>query len=65
MMQHIEDLFYKGPKPISRALFASENLTTRIIELGQGMQYLYAAEGLNPSDENSAFFQYIQVYLLS
>nr|GLL36597.1 Zinc-metallopeptidase, peroxisomal [Ipomoea trifida] len=63
MMQHIEDLFYKGPKPISRALFASENLTTRIIELGQGMQYLYAAEGLNPSDENSAFFQYIQVGL--
>ncbi|XP_019186724.1 PREDICTED: insulin-degrading enzyme-like 1, peroxisomal [Ipomoea nil] len=63
MVQHIEDLFYKGPHPISRALFASEDLTTRIIELGQGIQYLYAAEGLNPSDENSAFLQYIQVGL--
>ncbi|VFQ78510.1 unnamed protein product [Cuscuta campestris] len=63
MIQRIEDLLYKGPHPISRALFASEHLTSRVIELGQGTPYLYATEGLNPSDENSAFLHYIQIGL--
>ncbi|CAH9102787.1 unnamed protein product, partial [Cuscuta europaea] len=63
VIQRIENLLYKGPHPVSRALFASEHLTSRVIDLAQGTPYLYYTEGLNPSDENSAFSHYIQVGL--
>ncbi|CAN4107220.1 unnamed protein product [Withania somnifera] len=62
MIQHVEDALYKGAKPLSRALFASEHLSSRIINLEESKHYFYAAEGLNTSDENSALVHYIQVH---
>ncbi|PHU16875.1 Zinc-metallopeptidase, peroxisomal [Capsicum chinense] len=62
MIQHVEDALYKGTKPLSRALFASEHLSSRIINLEESMNYVYAAEGLNSCDENSALVHYIQVH---
>ncbi|RVX09653.1 Insulin-degrading enzyme-like 1, peroxisomal [Vitis vinifera] len=62
MIHHIEDIFYSGPHPISQPLFPSQYLTNRVIKLDRGMSYFYPAEGLNPSDENSALVHYIQVH---
>ncbi|XP_042485043.1 insulin-degrading enzyme-like 1, peroxisomal [Macadamia integrifolia] len=62
LVQHIEDVFYRGPTPICKPLFPSEHLTNRIIKLETGISHLYPIEGLNPSDENSALVQYIQVH---
>lgn len=61
MIQHIEDVFFKGSNPVSQALFASQYMTNRIVKLETGINYFYSAEGLNPSDENSALVHYIQV----
>lgn len=63
MIQHIEDVLFNGPQPISQALFPSQHLTNRVIKLERGISYFYPAEGLNPSDENSALVHYIQVYI--
>lgn len=63
MIQLIEDVFFKGPQSISKPLFASQHLTNRVVNLERGVNYVYAAEGLNPSDENSALVHYIQVNL--
>lgn len=62
MIQHIEDIFFKSPCPISQALFPSQHLTKRVVNLERGIHYFYSAEGLNPSDENSALIHYIQVW---
>lgn len=62
MILHIEDIFFKSPGSISQALFASQHLTKRIVKLERGIHYFYSAEGLNPSDENSALIHYIQVH---
>ncbi|XP_027173637.1 insulin-degrading enzyme-like 1, peroxisomal [Coffea eugenioides] len=62
IIQHIENVFYKGPQPLSLALFASQHLSTRVVKLERGVNYSYNAEGLNPSDENSALLHYIQVH---
>ncbi|KAF7147234.1 hypothetical protein RHSIM_Rhsim03G0022100 [Rhododendron simsii] len=62
MIQHIEDVLFKVPQPISQALFPSQHLTNRVIKLERGISYFYPAEGLNPSDENSALVHYIQVH---
>ncbi|KAA8517091.1 hypothetical protein F0562_017384 [Nyssa sinensis] len=62
LIQHIEDVLYKGPRPISRALFPSQHLTDRVIKLERGISYFCPAEGLNPSNENSALVHYIQVH---
>ncbi|XP_022842147.1 insulin-degrading enzyme-like 1, peroxisomal [Olea europaea var. sylvestris] len=62
MIQHIEDNFFKSPRPISQALFPSQHLTKRVVNLERGIHYFYSAEGLNPSDENSALIHYIQVW---
>ncbi|XP_060185604.1 insulin-degrading enzyme-like 1, peroxisomal isoform X2 [Lycium barbarum] len=62
MIQHVEDAFYKGAQPLSRALYASEHLSSRIIKLEESMNYFYAAECLNISDENSALVHYIPVH---
>ena len=64
MIHRIEDIFYSGPHPISQPLFPSQYLTNRVIKLDRGMSYFYPAEGLNPSDENSALVHYIQVIAL-
>lgn len=61
MIQYIEDVFFKGPDLMSRALFASQYMTNRIVKLERGINYFYSAEGLNPSDENSALVHYMQV----
>ncbi|KAL6530464.1 Insulin-degrading enzyme-like 1, peroxisomal [Orobanche minor] len=61
IIQHIEDVFFMGPSPSSQALFASQFMTNRIIKLERGANCIYSAEGLNPSDENSALVHYIQV----
>ncbi|KAL2558901.1 Zinc-metallopeptidase [Forsythia ovata] len=62
MIQHLEDTFFKSPRPISQALFASQHSTKRVVNLERGINYFYSAEGLNPSDENSALIHYIQVH---
>ncbi|KAJ4971577.1 hypothetical protein NE237_004676 [Protea cynaroides] len=62
LVQHIEDVFYRGPKPICRPLFPSEHLPKRIINLERGISHFYHVEGLNPSDKNSALVHYIQVH---
>lgn len=61
MIEHVENVFFKGSHPISQALFPSQHLTNRVIKLETGINYFYSAEGLNPSDENSALIHYIQV----
>ncbi|KAF2289393.1 hypothetical protein GH714_035782 [Hevea brasiliensis] len=62
IIEHMEDVFYKGPIPICQPLFPSQHLTNRVIKLERGNNYFYPIEGLNPSDENSALVHYIQVH---
>ncbi|XP_017640519.1 insulin-degrading enzyme-like 1, peroxisomal isoform X1 [Gossypium arboreum] len=62
MIEHIEDVFFKGSNPICQPLFPSQILRNRVVKLGKGMNYCYSKEGLNPSDENSALIHYIQVH---
>ncbi|KAJ8437038.1 hypothetical protein Cgig2_025885 [Carnegiea gigantea] len=62
MIACIENALFKGDQPISRPLFPSEHLTNRVVKLGKGKSYCYAAKGLNPIDENSALVRYIQVH---
>uniref|UniRef100_A0A5B7AKQ5 Putative Insulinase (Peptidase family M16) family protein isoform 1 n=1 Tax=Davidia involucrata TaxID=16924 RepID=A0A5B7AKQ5_DAVIN len=62
MVQHVEDVLFNGPQPISQALFPSQHLTNRVVRLQRGISYFYPAEGLNPSDENSSLVHYIQVH---
>lgn len=62
IVQHIEDVFYKGPAPVSRALFPSHYVTNRVVKLEKGVNYFYSEEGLNQGDENSALLHYIQVH---
>lgn len=61
MIQHMEEVFFEGPNPISRPIFPSQHLTRRVIKLEKGACYFYPALGLNPNDENSALVHYIQV----
>lgn len=62
MIEHIEDVFFKGSNPICQPLFPSQHLTNRVVKLDRGVNYVYSKEGLNPSDENSALVHYIQVH---
>ncbi|EEF30307.1 insulin-degrading enzyme-like 1, peroxisomal [Ricinus communis] len=62
IIEHIENVFFKGQNPICQPLFPSQHLTNRVMKLGRGKSYFYAIEGLNPSDENSALVHYIQVH---
>ncbi|XP_041998560.1 insulin-degrading enzyme-like 1, peroxisomal [Salvia splendens] len=62
MIHHIEDVFFKSTKPISKPLFGSQYMTNRVVKLERGINYFYSGEGLNPSDENSALVHYIQVH---
>lgn len=62
IIQHVEDVFFKSSNPRSQPLFASQYMTNRIVKLEKGINYFYSAEGLNPSDENSALIHYIQVW---
>ncbi|KAF8049249.1 hypothetical protein N665_2263s0001, partial [Sinapis alba] len=62
MVKHIEDVLFNDPKPISRPIFPSQTMTSRVVELGTGIKYFYHQEGSNPSDENSALVHYIQVH---
>ncbi|XP_021623125.1 insulin-degrading enzyme-like 1, peroxisomal isoform X2 [Manihot esculenta] len=62
IIEHIEDVFYKGPNPICQPLFRSQHLSNRVIKLEKGKSYFYPIKGLNPTDENSALVHYIQVH---
>ncbi|KAL8489554.1 hypothetical protein ACS0TY_025459 [Phlomoides rotata] len=62
IIQHIEDVFFKGSDPRSQPLFASQYMTNRIVKLEKGIHYFFSTEGLNPSNENSALVHYIQVH---
>ncbi|XP_058072919.1 insulin-degrading enzyme-like 1, peroxisomal isoform X2 [Magnolia sinica] len=62
IVQHIEDVFFKGPLPKSKALFPSQHLTNRVVKLERGTSHFYPIEGLNQSNENSALVHYIQVH---
>lgn len=61
MIQYVEDIFFKGLKPICQPLFPSQHLTNRVVKLENSKSYFYSTEGLNPSDENSCLVHYIQV----
>nr|XP_043635707.1 insulin-degrading enzyme-like 1, peroxisomal [Erigeron canadensis] len=62
MIEHVENVLFKATKPLSQALFPSQHLANRIVNLERGIKYRYTKEGLNPSDENSALLHYIQVH---
>ncbi|GLT96209.1 hypothetical protein SLE2022_138520 [Rubroshorea leprosula] len=62
MIEHVEDIFFKGSNAICQPLFPPKHLTNNVIKLVRGMNYFYSKEGLNPSDENSALLHYIQVH---
>ncbi|KAL0867024.1 hypothetical protein Bca101_046142 [Brassica carinata] len=62
MVKYIEDVLFNDPKPISRPIFPSQTMTSRVVELGTGIKHFYHQEGSNPSDENSALVHYIQVH---
>ncbi|XP_068308397.1 insulin-degrading enzyme-like 1, peroxisomal isoform X2 [Pyrus communis] len=62
MIEHIEEVFFKGSKPMCQPLFPSQHLMNRVVKLERGKSYFYPVEGLNPSDENSALLHYIQVH---
>lgn len=62
MIQNIEDILFKDSNPPCQPLFPSQLLANRIVKLERGTSYFYPAEGLNPSDENSALVHYIQVF---
>ncbi|KAK2976885.1 hypothetical protein RJ640_010808 [Escallonia rubra] len=62
IIQHVEDAFYEGAQPISKALFPCQHLTNRVTKLDRGVNYSYSTEGLNPSDKNSSLVHYIQVH---
>lgn len=61
MISLVEDVLYKKNEPICQPLFPSQHLTRRVVKLDEGQNYYYSANGLNPSDENSALIHYIQV----
>lgn len=63
MIEQIEHVLYGGSHPICQPLFPSQHLTNRVVKLEKGKSYFYSANGLNPSDENSALVHYIQVIL--
>lgn len=62
VVQHIEDVLFKGPHSTCKPLFPSQHLANRIVKLDKGVRYCYPAQGLNQSDENSALVHYIQVH---
>ncbi|WCJ33462.1 Insulin-degrading enzyme-like 2 [Euphorbia peplus] len=62
IVEHIEDVFFKGQNPICQPLFPSQHSTNRVVKLETGKSYLYPTDGLNPLDENSALVHYIQVH---
>ncbi|XP_048236137.1 insulin-degrading enzyme-like 1, peroxisomal isoform X2 [Ricinus communis] len=62
IIQYVEDVFFKGPDPISQPLFPSQHLTNRVVKLEKGKSYFYPIKGLNPCNENSALVHYIQVH---
>ncbi|KAJ4782768.1 Insulinase (Peptidase family M16) family protein [Rhynchospora pubera] len=62
IVEHIEEVLFKASNCPSKPLFPSQHLTKRIVKLQDGMKYFYAVKGLNPSDENSAVVNYIQVH---
>ncbi|KAL4558067.1 hypothetical protein LXL04_036263 [Taraxacum kok-saghyz] len=62
MIQHVENVLFKGTRPLSHALFPSQHPTNRVVNLEKGVTYRYTKEGLNPNDENSALLLYIQVH---
>ncbi|KAJ4706408.1 insulin-degrading enzyme-like 1, peroxisomal [Melia azedarach] len=62
MIQHIEEVFFKGSNPICQPLFPSQHLTNRVVKLERGKSFVYSKSGLNPSNENSCLLHYIQVH---
>lgn len=62
MLLHVEDVFFKGPKPLCRALLPSEQVSSRIVKLEMGTCHVYQCEVLNIKEENSALVHYVQVY---
>ncbi|KAH0884687.1 hypothetical protein HID58_060783 [Brassica napus] len=62
MVKHIEDVLFNDPKPISRPIFPSQTMISRVVELGTKIKCFYHQEGSNLSDESSALVHYIQVH---
>lgn len=63
MGQYLENEFFLGPHRMSLPIFPSQYLTRRVTKLEKATPYFFPAQGLNPSDENSALIHYIQVIL--
>ncbi|KAL3755294.1 hypothetical protein ACJRO7_002358, partial [Eucalyptus globulus] len=62
IVQHIEDVLFKGSHPICKPVKPSQLMKSRLIILDEGVNYVYSTGGLNPNDENSALLHYIQIH---
>ncbi|XVE85001.1 hypothetical protein DITRI_Ditri17bG0057300 [Diplodiscus trichospermus] len=62
IIEHVEDIFFKGSNPICQPCFPTSQLTNAVVKFESGMSYLYSEEGPNPSNENSVLLHYIQVH---
>ncbi|XVE61130.1 hypothetical protein DITRI_Ditri06bG0014900 [Diplodiscus trichospermus] len=60
IIEHVEDIFFKGSKPICQPCFPISQLTSAVVKFERGMSYLYSEEGPNPDNENSALLHHIQ-----
>ncbi|KAL2641367.1 hypothetical protein R1flu_008954 [Riccia fluitans] len=61
LIDHVETTLTTGPIVKSKAPFSSQLMEQRIVRLEDGVNYIYASDGLNPQDENSALQLYLQV----
>ncbi|CAN6454673.1 unnamed protein product [Victoria cruziana] len=57
----IETLLFHSPEHVSKALFASQFLTNRIVKLQTARSHFYPVQCLNQDNDNSALLFYIQV----
>uniref|UniRef100_A0A1D1YFR5 Zinc-metallopeptidase, peroxisomal n=1 Tax=Anthurium amnicola TaxID=1678845 RepID=A0A1D1YFR5_9ARAE len=62
IIKHIEEILFEGHHSISKPLFPSQHIASRIVKLEKGVSFCYPVEVLNQSDENSALVHYIQVH---
>ncbi|XP_078430022.1 insulinase (Peptidase family M16) family protein isoform X2 [Wolffia australiana] len=62
IIEHAEEMLFRGRNPIGKPILPSEHLTNRITKLEKGSSFFYPVEVLNQSDENSSLVHYIQVH---
>ncbi|KAG6555184.1 hypothetical protein Mapa_003223 [Marchantia paleacea] len=61
LIEHVETTLKSGPTVNAKPPFSSQLMEQRIVRLEDGADFIYASQGLNPQDENSALQLYLQV----